>query len=257
MISYLDEYAERLTSFAMEFVLRLKPHLPLLDRHEISDDEAFICWAYYLSYLGVEAQWAVLHLIRQNAVRIGYGVTRSLFEYLTKLEYYAEHRDDARIAYASIAERILFHGNNYGNLAPELIEEARRHQQRWKANEPASSFKALLNFSSALSTVAPEHAKRLMTEFYESPSGFVHGAGHSMPDVLQARFLADTTYDINKSVSDACLHLLCMLDRLRRAFPKVYADDMDFDACFAEYAALVGDHMLWKDELEGSDAFKA
>jgi hypothetical protein len=253
MISYYDEFAVALVNVAADYILKLRKRIPDLNRHTISDDEAFVCWAYYLSMLGLEANWSVVQLIRANAVHIAYGITRSLFEYLTKLEYYAQRKDQARVAYASIGERVLYHGNNYNNLSSEMIEEMRRHQRLWKSNEPTSSFKVLLNFTSALQTVAPENAKRLLTEFYETPSGFVHGSGHTMPDILGRSSMADSTYSPNKTQSDACLHFLCMLSVLRDEFPSVFRQDDSLDEYFAKYVELAGDHILWKDVVEGFD----
>lgn len=249
--SYLDHYAERLVNFGAAYVTALRPDLPNIARHEISAADAFICWAYYLATLGVEATWSVLWLLRQNAVHIGFGVTRFLFEYLTKLEYYAEHRDEARLAFASIAARMVFHARNYGNLSNVMLEEMRMHRDLWKESEPASSFKTLLTFSSTLSTVAPQLAKRLMTECYEMQSGFIHGGGHTMTDILQAETMADSFYNPDKSLSDVCLNLLCILDVLRRSFPSIYGDDDYLDRWFAKYADLVGNNIYLKSEPEG------
>jgi hypothetical protein len=231
-------------------VLESRSLVPKLGVYDVSTADAFACWAYYLSMLSIEALWSILHLVRQNAVRMAYALTRSSFEYLIRLEYYAAHREKARIAFASIGERILYHGNNYGNLDPRLIEEMRVHQKRWKETEPEASFKTLLKMSEAGNSVLKERAKRIMTECYEIPSGFVHGSGATMMDVLRATAMADTRFDPDKSISDACMHLFCMLDILRREFPQVYGEAVELDGVFTQFAEIAKEKLLLDDELE-------
>jgi hypothetical protein len=252
VISRYNAFADAFVQAATDFILKMRSRVPTQGKHHTTDDEAFACWAYYLSMLAVEALWGIQHLVRQNAVRVAFGLTRSSFEYLIRLEYYAAHKEKARVAFASIGERILFHGNNYGNLSPELVEELRHHQKRWRNSEPTSSFKELLRMTDASNAVLDSIAKRIMTEFYEVPSGFVHGAGATMMDVLLAERMADTVYDPNKTIGDACVHLFCMLHVLRTQFVDIYGDAVELDAWFTQFAELANQNLYLKDKLEAS-----
>ena len=253
VVSYYDKFGEALVNFGCEYVLALKPHLPDLSNNEISDEDAYLCWAYYLGMLGMEATWSVVNLARVNAVHMAFALTRALFEYLTKLEYYALHKDEARVAYASIPSRMVFHGNHYGNLSPELIDAMRVHQTSWSEREPKASFKSLFNFRRAIEGMYPRLATRLMTEFYEVPGDFLHAANTKLHDIIGREDLATTAYSPNKTVSDACLHFMCILATLRDQFPQIYAANIELDMAFSDYVELAGDHFLWKEEVEGFD----
>ena len=251
--SYYDQFGEAIANFGCGYVLKLKPHLPDLGRHEISEDEAFLCWAFYLGMLSMESMLAVVALTRVNAVHMAFALTRPLYEYLTKLEYYARHKSEAKRSYASIASRMLFHGNHYGNLAPEIIEAMRPHHEAWTDYEPQASFKSMFKFRQATEELYPQRATRLMTEFYEMPGDFLHAANTKLHDIIGRENLATTAYSPNKTVSDACIHFLCILSLLRDEFPEVYGDDPHLDSAVMDYVELAGDHCLWRTEPEGFD----